>query len=75
MQVINISRSGIGFSISGIHAITVGQKALLTFQLDDRKQTELSKQVIVRSVMQNTIGCEFIDHSQFEKDLGFYLQH
>ncbi len=74
MQVRNISRSGVGFSISGKHNITIGQKALLNFRLDDKKQTVLTKKVIIKNVRKNTIGCEFINQSQIGKDLGFYLQ-
>lgn len=74
MQVNNISRSGVGFTVSGIHNMTVGQKALLNFRIDDKKQTELTKKVMIRNIHHNTIGCEFINHNQVGKDLGFYLQ-
>ena len=74
MQVNNISRSGVGFSISGVHNISIGQKALLNFRLDDRKQTVLTKKVLIKNVRDNAIGCEFINQTQIGKDLGFYLQ-
>jgi hypothetical protein len=74
MQVHNLSRSGVGFSISGRHSISIGQKALLNFRLDDRKQTVLTKKVLIKNVRKNAIGCEFINQSQIGKDLGFYLQ-
>ncbi|RUM47379.1 MAG: hypothetical protein DSY80_00990 [Desulfocapsa sp.] len=74
MQVDNISRSGVGFSVSGRHNMNVGQKALLNFRISDRKQTELTKKVVIRRVSTNKIGCEFINQSQIGKDLGFFLQ-
>lgn len=74
MQVNNISRSGVAFSVSGQHTIQVGQKVLLNFRLDDRKQTELTKKVLVKNIRDNSIGCEFINPNQIGKDLGFYLQ-
>jgi len=74
MQVHNLSRSGVGFSISGVHNISIGQKALLNFRLDDKKQTVLTKKVLIKNVRKNTIGCEFINQTQIGKDLGFYLQ-
>jgi PilZ domain-containing protein len=74
MQVTNISRSGIAFSVSGMHDIHIGQKALLNFKLDNKKQTELTKKVMVKSIQDNYIGCEFVNQSQIGKDLGFYLQ-
>jgi len=74
MVVYNIPRSGIGFSVSGHHSISVGQKALVTFRLDDKKQSEIIKKVVIKRVNDNKIGCEFIMQNQIGKDLGFYLQ-
>ncbi len=74
MQVDNISRSGVGFSVSGQHRMIIGQKALLNFRITDKKQTELTKKVIIKRVNINKIGCEFVNQSQIGKDLGFFLQ-
>jgi len=74
VSIKNISRGGIGFSVSGRHNIEIGQKALVDFVLDNRKSSRVSKEVIVRSVTNNHIGCQFVSHQPFEKDLGFYLQ-
>ncbi len=74
MQVNNISRSGVDFSVSGRHNIDIDQKIVVTFKLDNKKETEIQKQVIVRRISENSIGCEFIEQSQIGKDLGFYLR-
>lgn len=74
MKINNISRSGMAFSVPQLHLLNVGQKALLTFRLDNKKQTELNKRVLVRNVQNNTIGCEFINQNNLGKDLGFFLQ-
>jgi hypothetical protein len=74
LTVLNISRSGVGFSIAGLHAVKIGQKARLQFTLDNKKQTLIDKHVAIRSVKDGYIGCEFVDDRVFEKDLGFYLQ-
>lgn len=74
MQVNNISRSGVGFSVSGSHRMVVGQKVLLNFRITDKKQTELTKKAIIKRVNTNQIGCEFANQSQIGKDLGFFLQ-
>ena len=74
MQVNNISRSGVDFSVSGLHNIKLDQKIVITFRLDNRKETEINKQVIVRRIRENNIGCEFVEQSQIGKDLGFYLR-
>ena len=70
----DISKDGIGLMISGTHKMAVGQKILVRFTLDDRKQTPLQKQATVKSVDRNRIGCEFTKLQAFEPDLGFYLR-
>ena len=57
-----------------MHNLKIGQKALIDFVLDNNKSTRLSKEVEIRSVTDNYIGCQFVSHQVFEKDLGFYLQ-
>ena len=74
MKVKNISRSGVGFTVSGIHAIQPGQKARIEFTLNNRKKTKLDKKVAIISVSGNFIGCTFLDDQPFEKDLGFFLR-
>lgn len=74
MTVKNLSRSGVGFAVSGIHTMQAGQKARIKFTLDNPKQTELEKEVQIIAVNNNLIGCAFLDDQQFEKDLGFYLR-
>lgn len=74
MNITNISRSGMGFTVSGIHTIKIGDNARVAFTLDNRKKTKLNKQVTIRSIDKDYIGCEFVDQQAFEKDLGFYLQ-
>lgn len=74
MKVKNISRSGVGYSVSGIHEIQAGQKARLEFTLSNPKQTKLVKKVEIVAVTGNFIGCNFLDDQPFEKDLGFFLR-
>lgn len=72
-EIKDVSLSGIGFTVSGVHNVRVGQKIQIEFMLDDSKQTKLNKTAVVRSVSDNRIGCEFQKENAFEKDLGFYL--
>ncbi len=74
IHINNISRGGLGFTVSGLHRIEMGQELMIEFQLNDRKRTQLKKQAIVKSVEQNTIGCQFKDRTELERDLGFFLQ-
>ena len=72
-KVKDISLSGIGFTVTGVHNVKIGQKIQIEFVLDDTKQTTLKKTAVVKSVNDNRIGCEFHKEQAFEKDLGFYL--
>jgi hypothetical protein len=74
IEIKNISRGGLGFSVSGLHQIEKGQELEIVFQLDDKNKTVLKRRVIVKSVTQNCIGCQFIADREMEKDLGFYLR-
>lgn len=73
-KIINISLSGVCFEVKGMHDLKIGQKGLLVFKLDNRKETVLSKRVLIRSVNGNRIGSEFVEDRAFDKDLGFYLR-
>jgi len=74
MHIRNISRVGLGFTVSGRHNLLIGDRIIATFQLNDRKQTKLRKEGIVRSIIGNYIGCQFPPDDPIEKALGFYLQ-
>jgi hypothetical protein len=73
VKIKNLSLTGLCFEVAGFHDIRVGLKAMLTFTLDDRKKTQINKQVTIRSVRGREIGVEFHQDQAFEKDLGFYL--
>ncbi len=74
VKIKNVSLSGLCFEVHGVHDIRIGQRALLEFTLDNRKETLIKKQVIIRSIRGRDIGCEFHQDQAFEKDLGFYLR-
>jgi len=74
INLTNISRGGVGFTISGLHQIEKDQRLQIEFQLNDKKRTVLKKMVLVKSVQQNQIGCQFEDQAEMEKDLGFFLK-
>ena len=73
MQVANLSIGGIGFSTRSFGTVSVGDRMKLSFTLDDKKQSEVEKEVVVRHVFGNYVGCEFIDTSQHDSNLAFYL--
>ena len=74
IRILNISRSGVGFTVSGRHRILPGQELQIEFQLTDRNRTVIKKQAVVRTVQENTVGCEFVCGGELDKALGFFLQ-
>lgn len=72
-QIVNISKSGIGLQIPGIHRLQEGEKLLVSFVLDDIHTSKIEKKVVVRLVNGNYVGCEFIEASNHDKAIGFYL--
>lgn len=73
MLVTNISNGGLQFTTIGNHALKVNQQLHIAFTLDDQKQTEISKDVIVHSVTDNIIGCRFAGNEPLGQGLRFYL--
>lgn len=71
--MVNLSLSGARFEVKGLHDLKVGQKGSLVFTLDNRKETILYKQVVIKTVKDNLIGCEFVEDQAYRKELGFYL--
>jgi uncharacterized C2H2 Zn-finger protein len=74
IHINNISRSGIGFTVSGLHRIEQNQLLQIEFHLNDKNKTLLKKQAVVKSVHQNSVGCEFQCNVDMDKALGFFLQ-
>jgi hypothetical protein len=71
--ITNLSCGGLQFTTTGRHSIEIGQHARITFTLDDRKQTEISRHVIIQSITEHLIGCQFATNEPLEQGLRFYL--
>lgn len=71
--VVNISKGGVGLQIPGVHRLQQGEKLLVNFVLDDVHSSEIEKKVVVRLVEGNYVGCEFVEASNHDKAIGFYL--
>lgn len=73
-KVINLSLSGACFELRGVHDLKIGQKGVLAFSLDNKKETVIKKNIHIRTVNGNRIGVEFLEDQAYEKELGFYLR-
>lgn len=75
MVVRNLSRTGVGFETSSTPDVRPGDRLQIRFVLDNRKATEIKRDVMVKSVQDRFIGAEFCNLEAYESDLGFYLMN
>jgi len=76
LRVTDISRSGLQLTLKMKRSFSIGDKIAVEFKLDDRRNTPIKKEVIIKSIKRLIIGVEFcnIDPSDpSDKALGFYL--
>lgn len=72
MEVLDLSRSGLRMKLNVDAHIKVGDILEVRFALDDKENSEVIKEVIVRSVSGHSLGTEFLSLEHYDK-LGAYL--
>lgn len=76
MVVKDLSRAGIKFHIRVKPPFKVGEKLWVEFRLDNTDRTMILKQVLVRNIKNDYVGCQFImvdPNNKVDKAIGFYL--
>ena len=69
----NLSMNGVGFVTLNRHNIKVDDRLVVKFTLDNAARLLIEKNVSVRFVNGNYIGCEFFKEEQNDSNLGFYV--
>ena len=73
-RIQNISMGGIGFTALDQVRARVGDTLIVKFTLDKEPPEIIEKEVLVKTIRDNYMGCEFIEESGFtDRTLGFYL--
>ena len=72
IKVLDISRTGLQFSINDMPGFTVGDKVLADFRLDDINYTEIKVKGAIKRIHSKNIGLEITDIDR-PKKLTFYL--
>ncbi len=73
-RIKNISMGGIGFLALNRVRVQVGDTLKIMFTLEKDPPEIFEKEVVVRTIRDNYIGCEFTRESGFsDRTLGFYL--
>ena len=71
----NLSLGGLEFVSMDVDKFEIDDEIAVSFKLDNEERTTIKKEVIVKDVRDNTVGCEFQKSSEFapDKELGFYI--
>ena len=72
MEILDLSRSGLRMKINAVAEIKIGDILKLQFTLDDKQNSKVTKEVIVRSISGHSLGTEFLSLEHYDK-LGSYL--
>lgn len=72
MTVTDLSRSGLRIKLNFPQDLKPGDSLTLNFTLDDKQRSSVTKDVVVRSVHNLSIGAEFSHYEHFDP-LGSYL--
>jgi hypothetical protein len=65
--------AGLAISCYDVKTFKVGDKLSITFNLDDYRQTEISKSAIVKNVRESSAGCAFATAERDYSPLGYYI--
>jgi PAS domain S-box-containing protein len=71
--ITNLSRNGIGFKVFDKQDIRANDRFRVKFTLDNTASSVVQKAVVVRSVNDGIIGCEFTGQDPCDVTLGFYM--
>jgi PAS domain S-box-containing protein len=69
----NLSRHGLGFKVFGHQDVRVNDRFRVIFTLDNTAGTVVQKEVVVRSVAEGVIGCQFVGRDPCDVTIGFYM--
>ena len=73
MTVCNISRHGLGFIPLGLPDLQINDRFQVKFTLNNTAKSVIQKEVAVRSVASDTVGCEFTRKDPCDVTIGFYM--
>jgi hypothetical protein len=72
IKVLDISQSGLRFSVNAVPEFEVGSRLTLQFTLDDDDHSQVQEDCTVRRIRSNIVGVEFKNFDHYGK-LGRYM--
>jgi PAS domain S-box-containing protein len=73
IQITNLSRRGIGFKLLDQSDVRVNDRFRVKFTLDNTASSVVQKEVVVRAVAAEAIGCQFVGKDPCDVTIGFYM--
>ena len=76
MAVLDLSRTGVRLRVRQAEPLSIGDRLMLHFQLDDAKRSTVRKEGVVRRIDGADLGAEFTPSTGTDpntKAIGFYL--
>ncbi len=73
MVVTNLSKTGLNFTSDKAGLLRCGDRVQLRFYLDNSSKTLIKKPGQVKSVLKDTVGCQFKGTDRYDVTLGFYF--
>jgi hypothetical protein len=73
MSVMDISGTGLKLKLNVSRNFNIGDTLRVEFNLDDKRHTEIKKNVVVQNVSGNYVGVAFASGETDDPALGFYL--
>ncbi len=72
IKVLDVSMTGLQFSVNSLPDFKVGDTVIVDFRLDDRDRTKIQEKAIVLRIQSRTVGLKFESKGLIGK-LGLYL--
>jgi len=72
IRIINLSRSGMLFSVDNVPEFTIEDRIVFEFRLKDEAESQIREEGIVTRIESNKVGIKFISEERYGK-LGLYL--
>lgn len=73
MTIIDLSAGGVKLRLKVARDFNLGDLLKIEFRLDDNKNTQMTKTVVIRNISGEYIGAAFRDTDPYDPVLGFYL--
>lgn len=74
VQLVDLSLGGACLVVPHMESFSIGEHGQLHFTLDNQKNSEITRRLVVRSFSPQKVHCAFINDKAYDKELGFYLR-